>query len=94
MEITKKTSSQVSKPTGIIGKIPGHLMNILQTGFYKKYLEKLSLKDNICILDIGCGGRKVIQFLAEKIIGRGSYNHPPEKRACTMTSKKRPVPVL
>lgn len=54
---------QGEKPTGIIGKWVGRLMNKFHTSFYINYLKKKLPSDNSQILDIGCGGGKFIHFL-------------------------------
>ena len=57
---------QGSKPTGIIGKIIGRLMNKFHTSLYVEYFNKNSLPDNYRILDIGCGGGKFLMYLSQK----------------------------
>ena len=57
---------QGSKPTGIIGKIIGRLMNKFHTSLYVDYFNKKNISDNYRILDIGCGGGKFIKYLSQK----------------------------
>lgn len=56
---------QGSKPTGIIGKIIGRLMNKFHTALYEDYFTDNILLENSRILDIGCGGGKFINYLSK-----------------------------
>jgi ubiquinone/menaquinone biosynthesis C-methylase UbiE len=57
---------QGSKPTGILGKIIGRLMNKFHTSLYVDYFNEKSIPDNYRILDIGCGGGKILKYLSQK----------------------------
>ncbi len=54
---------QGSKPSGLIGKIIGRLMNKFHTSLYVDYFNNNLPKDNSKILDIGCGGGEFLSFL-------------------------------
>ncbi len=56
-----------SNPTGIKGKFTGILMNIIHGNQYKKIIKKYILnrvnsRDELKILDIGCGGGKAVNI--------------------------------
>jgi len=53
---------QGSKPTGLIGKIIGRLMNNFHTSLYVEYFKNNLPKDDSKILDIGCGGGEFLIF--------------------------------
>lgn len=55
--------NQGGKPTGVIGKLIGRLMNKIHTTLYIEYFKDNLPTDNSQILDIGCGGGKFINFL-------------------------------
>lgn len=54
---------QGAKPTGLIGKIIGRLMNKFHTSLYIDYFKDHLPKENSSILDIGCGGGEFLRFL-------------------------------
>ena len=54
---------QGSKPTGLIGKIIGQMMNRFHTPLYIDYFKNKLPENNSQILDIGCGGGKFLKFL-------------------------------
>lgn len=57
---------QGAKPTGLIGKIIGRLMNRYHTSFYINYFSSNLPVDNSTILDIGCGGGKFLNYLSNE----------------------------
>jgi ubiquinone/menaquinone biosynthesis C-methylase UbiE len=57
---------QGSKPTGKTGYFIGKMMNVVHTRFYKKHYDKLLPDKPISILDIGCGGGRLINYLTRK----------------------------
>jgi ubiquinone/menaquinone biosynthesis C-methylase UbiE len=57
---------QGAKPTGLIGKIIGRLMNKLHTSMYTDYFITKDIPDNFRILDIGCGGGKFLNYLSQR----------------------------
>lgn len=71
---------QGSKPTGLIGKIIGRMMNTYHTKRYTTYFDKNQPPDNATILNIGCGGGNFLKYLSEM---NSSYrffglDHSPE----------------
>ncbi len=57
---------QGAKPTGKTGYLIGRMMNLFHTGFYKKYYKKVLPDSSINILDIGCGGGRLIKYLINR----------------------------
>jgi len=55
--------NQGAKPTGLIGKIVGRLMNKFHTSLYIDYFKSNLPADNSRILDIGCGGGQFLKYL-------------------------------
>ena len=53
-------------PKGLIGKLVGHLMNILHMNIYKWALDEVKPSEKFYILDIGCGGGKAIKLISKK----------------------------
>ncbi len=69
---------QASNRKGIIGFLIGMLMNFIHTKFYMNCINSFYLKTNAKILDIGCGGGKLVNKLSKcysssKIIARRRY---------------------
>jgi SAM-dependent methyltransferase len=58
---------QCRKPTGDIGKIVADNMNESHYNLTTWGLDKIDIKKNGIILDVGCGGGKTVNRLAEKV---------------------------
>lgn len=58
--------NQGAKPTGLIGKLIGRLMNKFHTSLYTDYFKAKDIPDNFKILDIGCGGGKFLYYLSQR----------------------------
>lgn len=56
--------SQGARPTGRVGQLIGHAMNLYHTSLYRQYLSQSLPPDHSTILDIGCGGGRLLKFLA------------------------------
>ncbi len=56
---------QGSRPTGLIGKMVGRLMNKFQTILYIEYFKNCLPPDNSKLLNIGSGGGKFLKYLSE-----------------------------
>jgi ubiquinone/menaquinone biosynthesis C-methylase UbiE len=56
---------QGAKPNGRMGIFFGKMMNKFHTPLYSTYFHQFTPKKQSSILDLGCGGGKFIQFLAE-----------------------------
>lgn len=63
--------NQGAKPSGLIGKILGRLMNKIHTSVYINYFNTKNIPADFRILDIGCGGGKFLNYLSKK---SGRYN--------------------
>lgn len=72
--------NQGAKPSGLIGKLVGRLMNKFHTTLYIDYFKHNLPKDNSQILDIGCGGGEFLSFLynANKSYQLFGLDHSPE----------------
>lgn len=71
---------QGGKPSGLLGKIIGSMMNRNHKSMYAWGLEKADLTGISTALDIGCGGGKAIQLLAASITQGKIHgiDHSPE----------------
>ena len=58
---------QGSKPTGLLGKLIGSMMNRHHSRIYHWALELVDLTGTLTTLDIGCGGGKAVQLLAARM---------------------------
>ena len=84
---------QGAKPTGIIGNIFGRLMNKVHTALYMKYFNNNLPPNGSTIIDIGCGGGKFIQFMANrnksyKLFG---IDHSPEMVTLSTKTNKHNI---
>ncbi len=57
---------QGGRPSGKTGIFFGKMMNLFHTGFYKKYYSKILPDTPAQLLDIGCGGGRLIHHLSGK----------------------------
>jgi ubiquinone/menaquinone biosynthesis C-methylase UbiE len=62
--ISMGIEKQGAKPTGKTGTFIGRLMNKFHTRLYVKYFSENRPPKNSKILDIGCGGGKFLNYLA------------------------------
>lgn len=56
---------QAKKPKGNIGSIMIRIMNFAHAGMNKWAIEKMEIREESVLLDIGCGGGKAIQLLSK-----------------------------
>jgi len=61
-----------SKPVGLKGRLAGVIMNLIHASQYKKIIQKylvenIDTPDELSVLDIGCGGGKVINIFSSLI---------------------------
>ncbi|MBN1848537.1 MAG: class I SAM-dependent methyltransferase [Deltaproteobacteria bacterium] len=68
MSIIEKIQSQGGHPSGIIGTLIGHMMNMAHGNIYTWGLQDITIPMNATCLDIGCGGGKAVRTLAEKTV--------------------------
>jgi SAM-dependent methyltransferase len=64
-EIAKRLN-QCRKPTGDLGKIVVEDMNESHFNLTSWGLEKIKIENNFLVLDIGCGGGKTVNRMAER----------------------------
>ena len=61
-----------SKPVGLKGRLAGVIMNLIHASQYKKIIQKylvenIGTSDELSVLDIGCGGGKVVNIFSSLI---------------------------
>ncbi|MBM7602700.1 ubiquinone/menaquinone biosynthesis C-methylase UbiE [Metabacillus crassostreae] len=56
---------QAKNPNGIIGSMMLRIMNTAHTNMNKWALEKIKMKEESVVLDVGCGGGKTILLLSK-----------------------------
>lgn len=67
MSITSNMQSQGGKPNGLLGGLIGRLMNLNHNHVYNWALKNMDVSKNIKLLDIGCGGGKFLNLIAQKL---------------------------
>jgi len=65
MDWLGKLARQCRKPTGLPGRLLGRLMNVEHNSLRTWGLGQIHIKPNSVVLDIGCGGGKAINVIAE-----------------------------
>lgn len=72
--------SQGGNPAGLLGRILGHMMNLMQTKVYMRVLNKSINRPDMKVLDIGCGGGRVLKVMARMVTKGEVYgiDHSPE----------------
>ncbi len=78
---------QGAKPTGLIGKIIGRLMNKFHTSMYTDYFNTKDMPDNFRILDIGCGGGKFLNYLSQRSDGFNLWGIDHSKEMIDLSSQ-------
>ncbi|HHH75496.1 MAG TPA: class I SAM-dependent methyltransferase [Phycisphaerae bacterium] len=73
MNLSEKLMTQGGKPSGLLGRLIGNLMNLSHKSIYRWGLGGISLGSSSAALDIGCGGGKVVKMLATKMPGGKVY---------------------
>jgi ubiquinone/menaquinone biosynthesis C-methylase UbiE len=66
VSITTTMQSQGGKPSGVLGTLIGHLMNIFHRNIHTWGLHNIPIHENATCLDIGCGGGNTVNVLAKK----------------------------
>ena len=67
MSFTETMQAQGGKPSGLLGRVIGTLMNTLHGNIHSWGLHNISIQDNFTCLDIGCGGGNTVKVLAERV---------------------------
>ncbi len=78
---------QGAKPTGILGALIGKLMNKFHTNMYVDYFKNKMPVENSKILDIGCGGGKFLNFLAQSNTSYTLYGLDHSSRMISLAEK-------
>ena len=66
VSLSEELVTQGGKPSGLLGRLIGNLMNLSHKSVYRWGLGTL-LGSSSTVLDIGCGGGEVIKLLATKM---------------------------
>ena len=56
---------QGGRPSGLLGKIIGRMMNTMHKGAYWWGLSHIQIGRDMSVLDIGCGGGRFVKILAQ-----------------------------
>jgi ubiquinone/menaquinone biosynthesis C-methylase UbiE len=67
MGILEQLMKQGGKPSGVVGRFIGKIMNLQHKAIYRWGLHFLTIKPDSTSLDIGCGGGEAIRCLAQKV---------------------------
>jgi len=67
--VMEKVLNQCRQPTGVFGRCIARGMNVGHSKLWNWALGHVSAPPEACILDIGCGGGKVVRKLVEDIPG-------------------------
>ncbi|WP_226669642.1 class I SAM-dependent methyltransferase [Metabacillus litoralis] len=65
MTLLNQLIEQAKNPNGIIGSLMLRIMNTSHTNMNKWALEKIQMKEESIVLDVGCGGGKTILLLSK-----------------------------
>ncbi|MBN2182216.1 MAG: class I SAM-dependent methyltransferase [Sedimentisphaerales bacterium] len=64
MGLFKKLAMQCRKPSGLLGRFIGRVMNSGHAKIRRWGLTSISINPDSCVLDIGCGGGKAVKEIA------------------------------
>ena len=67
MNLCEKLIEMGGKPSGVLGRLLGRLMNLGHREAYGWGLGRLSMKPDSVVLDIGCGGGAAVKLLAARV---------------------------
>ena len=73
MSLYEKLIDLGHKPSGLLGRLIGSLMNLGHRDVYGWGLTYLSIKPNSTVLDIGCGGGGAVKLLAANVSKGNAY---------------------
>jgi len=73
MSLYEKLIDLGRKPSGLLGRLIGSLMNLGHRDVYGRGLTYLSIEPDSTILDIGCGGGAAVKLLAAKVSKGNAY---------------------
>ena len=80
MNLCEKMIEMGGKPSGVLGRLLGRLMNLGHRDTYEWGLSHLSMKPDSVVLDVGCGGGAAIALLTAMVSKGRVYgiDHSPE----------------
>ena len=87
MSLINKLIKQAKEPDGLVGMIMLYIMNLAHDKKTKWGLNKLAIKKDSKILDIGCGGGNIISLLSN-VISEGKIYGIDYSLECVKTTKK------
>jgi len=64
MHLCQKMIEMGGKPSGVLGKLLGRLMNLGHRDTFAWGLARLSIKPDAVVLDVGCGGGAAVKMIA------------------------------
>lgn len=67
MNLCEKLIEMGGKPSGVLGRLLGRLMNLGHREAYGWGLAHLSMKPDSVVLDVGCGGGAAVKLLAARV---------------------------
>ena len=67
MSFLKTMQAQGGKPSGVLGRLMGHLMNMSHGNIQAWGLQNIAFHEHPICLDVGCGGGNTVRILAEKV---------------------------
>jgi len=73
MSLYEKLIDLGHKPSGLLGRLIGSLMNLGHRDVYGWGLTYLSIEPNSTVLDIGCGGGGAVKLLAANVSKGNAY---------------------
>jgi ubiquinone/menaquinone biosynthesis C-methylase UbiE len=80
MGFSEKLMEQGGRPTGLLGRLIGRLMNVNHNDVYPWGLNHVAIEPDSIVLDVGCGGGKAVQLLASRAPDGKVYgiDHSPD----------------
>jgi ubiquinone/menaquinone biosynthesis C-methylase UbiE len=67
VSLSEKLMAQGGKPSGLLGRLIGTLMNLSHKSVYRWGLQTISPGTSSTVLDIGCGGGEAVKLLATQM---------------------------
>ena len=67
MNLCEKMIEMGGKPSGVLGRLLGRLMNLGHRDTYEWGLSHLSMKPDSVVLDVGCGGGAAVRLTAAMV---------------------------
>ena len=67
MNLCQKLIEMGGKPSGVLGRLLGKLMNLGHRDTFAWGLARLSIKPDSVVLDIGCGGGAAVKMIAAMV---------------------------